>query len=71
MSTLAADNAVAAPSAAAISAFRSKVGGTLEQAFAAQRLDWSRKRLDESNREVLAYVLQVGAVLTTLGCALF
>merc|ERR1712137_1175232 len=66
MSTLAADNAVAAPSAAAISAFRSKVGGTLEQAFAAQRLDWSRKRLDESNREVLAYVLRVGAVLTSL-----
>merc|ERR1712137_1239663 len=64
MSTLAADNAVAAPSAAAISAFRSKVGGTLEQAFAAQRLDWSRKRLDESNMEVLAYVQRVGAVLT-------
>merc|ERR1712137_870417 len=66
MSTLAADNAVAAPSAAAISAFRSKVGGTFEQAFAARRLDWSRKRLDESNREVLAYVLRVGAVLTSL-----
>ena len=54
------------PSKQAISKMFGKVGGSLDAALTAARLDWSRKGLDDEDANVVAYVIKFNAVLTFL-----